>query len=152
MNENVKFEMTKFIKAKREKVFSAWKDPVILKKWFGPGELKIPDVQVDFKEGGSYKIDFEGSMRNEQTSGNAVGIYKKIIPNELLIFTFKGTWPGGSPESLVTIMFKDVKDGTEIILKQEHIVDAEAMEGFKHGWGSSLEKLAQLLSTESVHI
>jgi uncharacterized protein YndB with AHSA1/START domain len=152
MNENIKFQMTKLIKAKREKVFAAWADASILKNWFGPETLNVPDAQLDFKEGGYFKIDFEGEMRDQQTKGYATGTYKKIIPNELLIFTFKGSWKGGSPESLVTVMFKDVKEGTELTLTQEQIVNKEALEGFKHGWGSSLEKLAQLFIQEFAKI
>jgi uncharacterized protein YndB with AHSA1/START domain len=142
MSEKVKFQTKKLIKARRQNVFKAWSDPTIMKEWFAPGELMSPNTTVDFKVGGQYKVMMEGRMRGQQTTGNVSGIYKQIVPNELLVFTFKGTWEN-VPDSLVTVEFKDLDGGTEITLTHENIIDAVGGEGKRQGWESSLAKLAK---------
>ncbi len=87
----------------------------------------------------------EGPMRGQQTTGNVSGVYKKIIPNELLVFTFHGTWEN-VPDSTVTVEFRDIDGGTEITLTHEGIIDEHGGEGKRQGWASSLEKLAQFCS------
>ena len=145
MSQPVKFQFKKLIKAKRQSVFNAWTDKELIKTWFAPGQLTSPSSEVDLRVGGTYRVKMEGSMRGQQTTGNVSGVYKKIIPNELLVFTFRGTWEN-VPESTVTVEFKDVEGGTEITLTHEGIIDAQGGEGKRQGWESSLEKLSQVCS------
>jgi uncharacterized protein YndB with AHSA1/START domain len=135
--------MKKFIKAPREKVFAAWKDPALLKRWFAPGALQVPDVEIDFRVGGSFSIAMEGEMRGKQTSGRMTGTYREISPVERLVFACTGTWRGSAPQTVVTVEFEEVDNGTEIRLVQEGFVDAQDCEGHQHGWGSTLEKLGE---------
>ncbi len=145
MSQPVKFQTKKTIKAKRERVFSAWIDQNLISKWFAPRDLKSPSSEIDLKVGGTYRVNMEGIMRGQQTSGNVSGEYIKIIPNELLVFTFRGTWEK-VPDSTVTVEFKDVAEGTEITLTHEGIIDEQGGEGKRLGWESSLQKLSELFS------
>lgn len=144
MKENIKLQLTKIINAKRSKVFAAWCDPTIMKRWYAPAPMTVPKVEIDFKVGGKYRVDIEGGMNNQQNKDHVSGIYKEIIQDELLVFTFKGTWQGDVPESLVTITFQDVADGTEITLTHEHFVEEESRNNHKLGWQSMLENLATI--------
>lgn len=145
MSQNNRLQMTKVIKVPREKVFSAWKEPALLKRWFAPGALTIPNLQVDFKVGGAFSIAMEGEMRGQQTTGKMIGTYKEITPHDRIVFTCTGTWRGAAPETIVTIDFRDVPGGTEITLVQEGFADTNDCEGHTHGWRSSLEKLEQTI-------
>jgi uncharacterized protein YndB with AHSA1/START domain len=145
MSQPVKFQTKKIIRAKRQSVYEAWTNPALLSTWFAPLELTSPSSEVDFKVGGVFKVNMEGKMRGQQTVGHVSGIYQKIVPNELLVFTFRGTWEH-VPDSTVTVEFKDVDGGTEITLTHEGILDAQNGEGKRHGWLSSLEKLAEACS------
>lgn len=138
--------MKKTIKASPEKVFDAWKSPNLLKSWFAPGTLSIPEVQVDFKVGGKFVISMEGEMRGQQTTGNMSGTYMEIVPNERLVFDCTGTWRGPAPHTTVTVEFRKVADGTEITLSQTGFIDEKDCSGHTHGWESSFEKLHKLLT------
>jgi uncharacterized protein YndB with AHSA1/START domain len=59
--------------ASPETVWQAWTDPVLLKEWWGPDNVSIPECEVDLRIGGELYIVME--------AGEAMG-------------TFKGTrWP-----------------------------------------------------------
>lgn len=146
MSQNIKVQMKKTIKAPVAKVFSAWKDPNLLKSWFAPGALEIPCVNVDFKIGGTFTISMEGEMRGQHTTGNMSGTYKEIVPNERLVFECAGTWRGSAPSTTVTVEFQEVIGGTEITLTQNGFLDENDCSGHKHGWESSFDKLAKFLN------
>ena len=72
-----------------------------------------------------------------------VGTYQQIVPNELLVFSWG--WPEDpSPETLVTVEFRDAEGGTEVVLTQERIPNAEVAQRNQFGWTGMLEKLAGL--------
>ena len=48
--------VSRVIDAPREEVFRAWTDPEEIKRWFGPGEFKTPEAEVDLRPGGSYRF------------------------------------------------------------------------------------------------
>ena len=144
MSEAIKVQMSKIIRAPRSKVFAAWSDPKLLKIWFAPGALLVPDAHVDFKVRGAFVIAMEGEMQGRQTNGKISGNYKEIIPDERLVFTCTGTWRGDAPETIVTVEFIEVAEGTEITLVQEGFVDAKDFEGYKYGWESSFGKLGKV--------
>ncbi|WP_165782628.1 SRPBCC family protein [Leptospira neocaledonica] len=131
-----KLQVSKFIKAKREKVFEAWIQPEIMKKWGCPKELKIGEIQMDFRVGGKFRT----SMLGNEDVYIATGIYQEIILNEKLVFTHG--WEGPQrEETLVTVIFEDKNGGTEIILTHEKLSSESSMEGHKEGWISTLENL-----------
>ncbi|MHB8454112.1 MAG: SRPBCC family protein [Acidiferrobacterales bacterium] len=141
-----RLQIRTFIRATRERVFAAWTDPNLVKEWIAPGALTVPDASIDLRIGGSFQIEMEGVMRGQQQHGTASGHYTKIIPNELLVFTW--TWSGYAfPETLVTVEFKDVKDGTEITLTHDRFGDTEVRDRYNSGWHSTFEKLAKLIGT-----
>ncbi len=145
MSQPVKFQFKKMIKANRQTVFEAWTNRELIKTWFAPGQLTSPSSEIDLRVGGSFRVNMEGPMRGQQTTGNVSGEYQKIIPNELLVFTFRGTWEN-VPDSTVTVEFKDAAGGTEIRLTHEGIIDGQGGEGKRQGWESSLEKLSHICS------
>ncbi|PJZ26447.1 hypothetical protein CH352_07720 [Leptospira hartskeerlii] len=131
-----KLQISKFIKAKREKVFEAWVKPEIMKKWGCPKELKIGEIQMDFKVGGKFRT----SMLGNGDVYIARGIYQEIILNEKLVFTHG--WEGPDQgNTLVTVIFKDKNEGTEVILTHERLPNESSMEGHKEGWISTLDNL-----------
>lgn len=40
--------------APREKVWKAWTDPELIKKWWGPKDFTAPRIEIDFRVGGKY--------------------------------------------------------------------------------------------------
>ncbi|HSX36579.1 MAG TPA: SRPBCC domain-containing protein, partial [Patescibacteria group bacterium] len=64
--KEVTFERT--YDAPIQKVWQAWTSPDILKKWWGPNDVSIPECEVDLKVGGKLYIVME--------AGEAMGEYK----------------------------------------------------------------------------
>ncbi len=140
MSENTVLQLKKIIKAKRNNVFDAWTKPELMKQWYAPGSMKVPSASADLKIGGSYSVEMKGDMNGQPVNPTVSGVYQKIIPNELISFTW--SWQNEpTNESLVTIEFKDVSGGTEVILTHERLRNAESKEKHQHGWLGCLENL-----------
>ncbi len=105
-------EQTRVIKASREQVFRAWTDPAVLRQWFGPTQKHCPAADLDVRVGGAYRIEVHGGScadpASARTEAHAAGRYTKIIPNELIQFTWIPSW-NENEESVVTISLRDVE-------------------------------------------
>ena len=127
-----------------QKVWRAWTDPQALKRWWGPGTAEgVSLAQLDVRVGGRFRIIFGGA---QGTDHEVTGIYKEVVPNRKLVFTW--TWPRTTPEreSVVTIVFKAAGTGTELDFRHEQLFDESVRDGHKRGWGESLDKLQQYLT------
>ena len=140
-------EMTRVIRASRDRVFEAWTRPEVLKEWFGPGAMVVTKATLDVREGGEYVIECVGEAPGEEgriKTSTVRGQYRRVVPNELLQFTWCGNWDP-SEVSLVTISLRDVEGGTEMKLKHEQFATEFSRDGHLKGWGSSLPKLVKLV-------
>ena len=144
----LKLEFTRTIRAKRERVFEAWIKPEVVERWFGPGSMMVPAAKIDARVGGAYKIDMRGSMSEgapAQEMG-VQGVYRRIVPNELLEFTWCGSWEPNET-SLVTVLLKDVEGGTELTLRHEQFLTERSREGHEKGWLGGLANLQKTLES-----
>lgn len=140
MNDKLSFTISKFIKAKREKVYEAWANPAIESKWGCPEHCRQGPMQSDVRVGGSYR----NTMYDGEEEVTVFGKYLEVIPNQKLVFTSQ--WVGGTnPETVVTVEFKDKDGGTELTLSQTGFTTSSSAEGHEEGWASCLNKLADLL-------
>ncbi|MEI9913924.1 MAG: SRPBCC domain-containing protein [Candidatus Saccharibacteria bacterium] len=64
--KEVTFERT--FDAPTDKVWQAWTNPELLKEWWGPNDVSIPECEVDLRVGGRFYIVME--------AGEAMGPYK----------------------------------------------------------------------------
>lgn len=141
----VSLRLTRFIKAKREKVFQAWIRPEMIKRWMGPLDIIVPGVTTDPRVGGRYHIEMEGKGGEMGKPGAKYivdGVYEEIVPNEKLVFTWVWERPDAS-QTVVTVLLKDKDGGTELTLIHERFTTAEDMKRHEHGWTGSMEKLAR---------
>ena len=126
-----------------EKVWRAWTDPEAVRRWWGPmpGE-PVSAAELDVRVGGRFRIVFGGA---QGTDHECAGVYREVVPNRKLVFTWH--WPNSTPErvSVVTITFKAVADGTQLTFNHAQFFDEAARDGHKRGWTGSLDKLAAYL-------
>jgi len=137
-------------------VWKVWTDSALLKKWWGPNDVTIPECEVDLKVGGKFYIVME--------AGEAMGPYKgtkwpmlakftKIEPNSKLFYDAKA-WTEGSPETT------EIDQVTELTLSEKngqtklHLRAAinkvgpgakMAVEGMQYGFTQQLDKLDTFL-------
>lgn len=129
------------IEAPPEKVFAAWTQPQQLARWMGPAETQRIEATVDLRVGGRYRID----MIMKDDRHDVSGVYREIIPNEKLVFTW--AWKSTPErESLVTITCKPDGNGTLLTLHHEQFFDEDARDRHNKGWAGTLDKLEKLFS------
>ncbi|MEZ5829714.1 MAG: SRPBCC family protein [Dongiaceae bacterium] len=130
------------------KVFNAFADPAVKRRWFAEGEgCQVDEYSVDFNVGGYERTRFRfgdgAPMRNDTT-------YHDIVPNERIIFSYTMTiGENRISSSLATIEFNKAGAGTELRLtEQGAFLDGLDTVGPREaGWKDLLETLARALQS-----
>jgi uncharacterized protein YndB with AHSA1/START domain len=141
--------LTRVVRAPRPRVYEAWTNPELAATWFGPAEMYCTEASLDVRAGGAFRMEVKPLTDMPQAEparrgGIATGTYTKVVPNELLQFTWHGDWHPGE-ESLVTVFLKDAPGGTELTLTHERFTSEQSRDGHNNGWIGSLDKLQAAL-------
>ena len=141
MSDRLTLNVSRVIRAARQKVFAAWTTPETLQRWWGPGPVTCPEAHIDLREGGHYRI------ANLEVDGSITwitGRFEEVSAPERLVYTWNvSIVPGES--TLVTVDFREHPDGTEVAVRHEGFADAAVRDMHGEGWASCLEKLAALI-------
>jgi uncharacterized protein YndB with AHSA1/START domain len=147
IQEKPSLRLTREYPVAPEKVWRAWTDSQALKRWWAPepGD-RVSHVQLDVRIGGRFRIVFGGP---EGTAHEVQGTYREVVLNRKLAFTW--TWPNSTPdrESLVTILFRAVASGTELVFTHKHFVNEAVRDNHRKGWSAALASLDQFFQGES---
>jgi uncharacterized protein YndB with AHSA1/START domain len=132
------------LKASPARVYAAWTRPEIMAAWFGPHRTRVESAESDPRVGGRFRV----VMREDNGERHDVsGTFLEVEPERRLVFTWAWiTTP--ERESLVTVTFRPVGDGTELTLLHERFADEAARAGHEGGWTQALERLESLLGQE----
>ena len=124
------------------KVFAAWTDPEKVKRWMGPGEVKVLNAEIDARKDGRFRwVMLAPNGEHHDVSG----VYREVIANEKLVFTW--AWVSTPErESLVTVTFKPDGSGTLMTLLHEQFFDEQARDNHNKGWTSAVDKMEQYLN------
>ena len=142
--------ITRVFEAPRETVFSMWTDPKKLARWWGPEGHMNALCEIDPRPGGMLKITDQAP---DGTTYPLTGTFEKVVAPELIVFkTVSPGFVGWSPwEALNTVTFEELgprRTRMNVEVKVLKVVpnEAERLEqGFKAGWGESLDKLQREL-------
>jgi uncharacterized protein YndB with AHSA1/START domain len=123
------------IAASPEELFDAWLDPEAVGIWMRPGAILTTLAKIDARVGGHYEF----VMHSESATYPTSGTYRVIDRPHRLVFTWQ---PGGTREfeSVVTVEFLRVDQGTEVVLTHEQLPEA-LRESHRNGWTSGIEHL-----------
>lgn len=139
--QKIRLEIRRVIKAPRDRVYAAWADPIQLKQWFGPENVRTRDLVADVRVGGEFRWDLTDPEGEELTCR---GEYREVQPGRKIVFTWRWdddeTWE--NHRSIVTVEFSDLEDGTEVQLTHEKLPNEKSRDGHSQGWSSALDKLA----------
>jgi uncharacterized protein YndB with AHSA1/START domain len=130
------------VNATPAKVFAAWIDPEKVKRWMGPGEVKVLRVESDPRTGGRYRWLMQSPNGEEH---DISGVYREVVPNEKLVFT----WASKSTperESLVTVSIKPDGNGSMLTLTHEQFFDEEARDRHEQGWTGAMVKFEKFVA------
>ncbi len=129
------------LSAPPQKVYAAWTDPQKLAQWMGPSGTQRVEASCDLRVGGRYAI----KMAMSDDEHNVSGVYREIVPNERLVFTW--AWRSTPErESLVTVTFRKDGDGTVMTLLHEQFFDEKARDDHNRGWLGTVDKLENYLA------
>lgn len=131
------------IKASPEKVFRAFSESNAIASWLPPYGFLGTVHQMEFKQGGSFKMSFTNFSTGHAHSFG--GKYLEVKPNEFLKYSDKFDDPNLPGEMITSVWLKKVSVGTEFKVIQEGIPSAIPAEMCYLGWQESLEKLIKLV-------
>ena len=142
-----------------EKVFDAWLDPVMMRKWLftleGTNQVAVNSPEV----GGSWEI----VDRRDEKDYRAIGEYVEISPSEKLVFMFKMPQFSDTVDT-ITVELKELPEGCEMTFSQAIIVPHEENwtsediekalkeyhDGSETGWNYMFMGLKELTETGKV--
>ncbi|HYR08746.1 MAG TPA: SRPBCC domain-containing protein [Longimicrobium sp.] len=143
MNELV---LERKIPAARDRVFAAWTQPELLRRWSAPAGLTIEDGDTDLRVGGGWRVVM---AEPDGTRHEAFGTYREVAPPERLAYTHAWKGEGGSsPETVLTVELKPEADGTRLVLTQAGFPSPESRDGHREGWSSALDNLQTLFPSD----
>jgi uncharacterized protein YndB with AHSA1/START domain len=130
--------------APRQRVFDAWTKPELAMAFLGPGDHTVPNVEMDVRTGGTYRI---AMRRPDGDTWYVGGTYRDVCPPERLSMTWR--WEEDKPEdehdTLLTLEFNEVDGGTELVLTHEQFATVESRDGHEQGWTAILDQLQAAL-------
>jgi len=143
--------------APREMVWQAWTNPELFVRWWGPAMFTSPTVQMDLRPGGRFVWVMRDPEGNDYYT---VGEYREIDPPKRLVYTDSfGDADGNviSPAAygmgddfpvttVVTVTFEDLGGRTRLRIASDKAVPGDMWEMASSGWGSSLDKLASVIT------
>jgi uncharacterized protein YndB with AHSA1/START domain len=122
-------------------VFALWSSAEHMKRWMGPKNFTCPEATIDFRVGGTYRAMIKSAEHGENWF---TGVYREIVPDKRLVFTF--TWENEGPsagiETLVTITFEERDGKTVQTFHQAPFRNVERRDSHVGGWSQAFDKEA----------
>ncbi|MFA6042226.1 MAG: SRPBCC domain-containing protein [Patescibacteria group bacterium] len=141
-----------------EKVWQAWSDPELAKKWWGAKAFTAPSMTIDFRVGGKYLFCMRGKPAPDAPEQDfwSTGTYKEIVPMQKIVCTdsfadAQGNIISGKEYGMenfpleleATITFESLADGTtKMRLEHAGMPAGTDKELTQVGWNESFDKLA----------
>lgn len=136
--------LEKTMAAPRERVFAACVEAEKLAEWWGPAGFTSPDVELDVREGGRYRITMQPP---EGEAFHLRGEFRAVEAPRRLVYTF--VWEEADPddqETVVTLTFEQSGDGTRLVLDQGPFKTDARHELHRTGWTETLERLERAVA------
>lgn len=140
MTETVEaLRLVRTVRADRQTVWNAWTRPEEMRIWACPAPGGLKEATADLRVGGHFTM----RMEVEGVEHNAFGTYREVDEPNRLVYTWD--WREEDQqmgETVVTVDFREVDGGTEIVLVHEGFPVDEAKAGHAEGWELCLSHLA----------
>ena len=151
--------MTRNFDVASERVFDAWLNPEMMRKWFFTLEGTNKVAQNNPQVGGDWEIIDQRDGKEYR----AIGEYLEIDPSQKLVFTFKMLQFSESQDK-ITVELKEIQEGCEMTFSQNITVpheenwtiadiekaSGEYRDGSEHGWNLMFMGLKELVETGKV--
>lgn len=139
--------ITRLFDAPRELVFRLWAEPRHLRRWFGPAEAEIVEVQTDFRPGGVWFAQIRSAQGRDF---RMQGVYLAIAEPERIVFTH--AWDDGQggtgPQTRIVITLLEAGAGTRLTLHQSPFATTDARDTHAEGWNECLDRLQRAVGAD----
>lgn len=147
------FKIEKFIAHKPDKVFKAFADPNLKKKWFSDGKKILEETYLaDFRVGGTevseFEVDHPGLQGGSMICRNTT-YYLDIIENSRIVFSYSMA-ANGKPfsASLSSVQLIASAEGTTVILVEQgaFFENSDGVQMRRDGWEKLISSLISFLN------
>lgn len=138
------------VRGARAFLFSAWTEPSLFARWFGPTNWTVERCELDSHVGGRWRAWLR---RGDGGSVYVGGTYLEIDAPKRLVFTWDTDPDSHNTESLsvVTVSFSEAPNGVEIVITHRKLASDEAVD-MDAGWNNTLDAFEAFLSTKTEEI
>ena len=122
------------------RLYEAWLKPEVIKTWFAPGNMTIPEAESDGVEGGKYRI----VMKSDDGELHIVsGEFKSLNPYDKIVFSWQ--WQGSPHTTLVAITLTAIDEHTtKLQLNHSEFTEEGFRDHHKEGWHGCLANLKKV--------
>ena len=140
----LRLRLEKMLLVPPERAFAAFVDAEQLRQWWGPAAFTVPGLQFDAVEGTDYRIAMQPP---EGDAFHIRGTFRAVEAPHRLAYTFLYEEPDPDDrETLVTLRFEPVEQGTRVVLDQGPFKTEARWALHRDGWTETLERLEQSLT------
>jgi uncharacterized protein YndB with AHSA1/START domain len=126
-----------------ERVFEVLTEPDELVKWWGPHGFTTPEIHLDLRVGGNYRLTMQPP---DGEAFHLSGAFLEVHPPDRLGFTFR--WDEPDPddrETVVVLSLAYLGHATTVSLTQGEFATEGRLELHRAGWADSFDKLDGVL-------
>jgi uncharacterized protein YndB with AHSA1/START domain len=141
--EQVVLRLERLLDASPERIFAAWTDPALLRRWWAAQpDWTTPEATTDVRVGGRYRLSMQDAAGAVVT---VVGEYLEVDPPRRLAYTWQwephGDAPAGSDVTVVEVDFVAEGSATRVVLEQRGFDGETERDKHDHGWRGCLDNL-----------
>lgn len=142
MTDAATVRVQRLMPAAPDLVFNEWLDRESLQEWMCPRPVRVLDVLVEPRVGGTVRFDVDDSGTRVLITGQFLTIDRP----RLLRFTWTNSnWPDPTQESVVNVAFEPVGHDETLMSIEHSLLPPEEFESFHNGWTLTVEQLASAL-------
>src|SRR4051812_19491130 len=112
IDETKGFSLVRLLDTTAQRIWRAWTDPGEASLWWHPTGMTTPleTVSIDPRVGGEYRYTMVDDLSGQEYPTG--GVYREVVENELLVFT----WgiPGDENAPLVSVSIESAGDLTRL--------------------------------------
>jgi uncharacterized protein YndB with AHSA1/START domain len=142
MSAKTTLRMDRTYEAPVERVFAAWTNEDVLRRWFHAGsDWETSEAAVDLRVGGDVRVVMRDPHKDAEYGGG--GRYTEVDPPNRLAFTW--TWDDEPHETLIEIDFEEAGGSTTVRFTHNGLLDEARLRDHEDGWGKCFANLERTL-------
>jgi uncharacterized protein YndB with AHSA1/START domain len=146
-HDALRLRLERVLPAPPGRVYALNTEPELLARWWGPNGFSVPNVEVDTRVGGRYRIEMQPPQGD---SFSLSGEYLTVEPGTRLAYTFR--WEPPDPddcETVVELSLEPLDDESTALTIDQGDFATEARRALHlQGWSESIDHLEELIARQ----